>query len=114
MVEVVQGSRRYRSPKREAQAEATRAKIAQAAHQLFLAQGYVRTTVAEIAATAGVAGPTVKLVYSPTRQLLQAAADFAVKGGLDLRPVAELEWFTAMIAAPDAREHLRLQALGSA
>ena len=106
--------RGYSSPKREAQAAATRAKIAAAALELFVAQGYFHTTVADIAAQAEVAVPTVKLVYGTKRALLAAATDFAIKGRLDYRPVVEQEWFKAMIAAPDAREHLRLQAAGSA
>ena len=113
MKEVVKGSRAYRSPKRDAQAAATRAEIAAAARRQFIARGYVRTTLADIAEAAEVAVPTVKLAYRTKRLLLVAAWDHAVKDGPDPRPVVEQEWFREMIAAPDPREHLRLQVAGS-
>jgi AcrR family transcriptional regulator len=114
MADTVKASRAYSSPKREAQAAATRAEIAEAAHRLFLAYGYIRTTLADIAAEAGVSVPTVKLAYGTKRQVLLAAWDFAVKGGPDTRPVVEQEWFQEMVATPDPREHLRLLAAGTA
>ncbi|WP_280394028.1 TetR/AcrR family transcriptional regulator [Nocardia brasiliensis] len=109
----VKGSRPYRSPKRAEQAAATRAEIVAAAHRLFVAEGYVRTTLADIAAAAGVAVPTVKLAFGNKRSVLLAAWDRAVKSGPDPRPVAEQEWFQEILAAPDAHQHLRLQATHS-
>ncbi|WP_107654997.1 TetR/AcrR family transcriptional regulator [Nocardia suismassiliense] len=109
----VKGSRSYRSTKRADQAAATRAEIVTAAHRLFVAQGYVRTTLADVAEAAGVAVPTVKLVFGNKRSLLLAAWDRAVKSGPDPRPVAEQEWFQDILAAPDAHEHLRRQAMHS-
>jgi AcrR family transcriptional regulator len=111
--EVVKGQRPYRSPKRDAQAAATRAEIAAAARRQFVSRGYVRTTLADIAEAAQVAVPTVKLAYGTKRLLLVAAWDHAVKDGPDPRPVVEQDWFRAVIAAPDQREHLRLQVAGS-
>ncbi|WP_378742243.1 TetR/AcrR family transcriptional regulator [Nocardia brasiliensis] len=113
MEDAVKGSRTYRSPKREVQAAATRAEIVAAAHRLFVSEGYVRTTLADVAAAAGVAVPTVKLAFGTKRSLLMAAWDRAVKSGSDPRPVAEQEWFLEILAAPDAHEHLRLQAVYS-
>jgi AcrR family transcriptional regulator len=111
--DAVKGSRAYHSPRREAQAAATRAEIIQAANRLFVADGYVRTTLADIAKAAGVAVPTVKLNFGSKRLVLVAVWDWAVKGGPDTRPVVDQEWFKAMIATPDPHEHLRLQAEGS-
>ena len=113
MSAVVKGVRQYHSPKREAQAAVTRAEIADAAHRLFVAQGYVRTTLADIAEAAGVAVPTVKVIYGTKRLVLVAAWDRAVKGGPDPRPVAEQEWYQEILAEPDPRQHLRLQAAQS-
>jgi len=113
MEQVVKGPRPYRSPKRDAQAAATRAEIAAAARRQFIARGYVRATLADIAEAAEVAVPTVKLAYRTKRLLLVAAWDHAVKDGPDPRPVVEQDWFREMIAAPDPREHLRLQVVGS-
>lgn len=109
----VKGSRPYHSPKREVQAAATRAEIVAAAYRLFVDHGYVRTTLADIAEAAGVAVPTVKLVFGNKRSVLLAAWDRAVKSGPDPRPVTEQEWFQEILAAPDAHEHLRLQAAHS-
>ena len=50
---------KYRSERRQEQAEATRQAILDAARALFIERGYARTTVADIAAAARVAVPTV-------------------------------------------------------
>ncbi|HEY3611100.1 MAG TPA: helix-turn-helix domain-containing protein, partial [Pseudonocardiaceae bacterium] len=105
--------RPYRSPKRAAQAAATRVEIVEAARSLFVAHGYVATTLADIASAAGVAVPTIKIAYRTKRLVLAAVWDHAVKAGPDPRPVVEQEWFQQMIAAPDPRDHLRLQVAGS-
>jgi AcrR family transcriptional regulator len=72
MVEEVKPGRPYRSAKRRAQAAATRAEIADAAHALYLDRGYVSTTLADIAAAAGVAVPTVKAAYGTKAGVLIA------------------------------------------
>lgn len=50
---------KYHSERRQEQAEATRQAILDAARALFIERGYARTTVADIAAAARVALPTV-------------------------------------------------------
>jgi len=50
---------KYHSQRRQEQAEATRQAILDAARALFIARGYAGTTVADIAAAARVAVPTV-------------------------------------------------------
>lgn len=106
MADVVK--RDYHSPKRAAQAAATKAEIAAAAHRLFLAQGYAATTLADIAAEAGVSVPTVKLAYGTKRQVLMAAWDLTIKGVFDERPVAQLASYQQVLDAPDGPEQLRL------
>ena len=54
-------TRPYRSPRRAQEASATRGDIMTAAKELFVARGYARVTVADIAARAGTA---VKTVYA--------------------------------------------------
>jgi AcrR family transcriptional regulator len=49
--------RRYESPRRRAQADATKRDILAAAQRLFERQGYGATTMAAIAAEAGVTPP---------------------------------------------------------
>lgn len=112
MPDPVKAVRPYRSPKREAQAAATRAEIADAAHRRFVVRGYVGTTLADIAAEAGVSVPTVKLIYGTKRSILMTAWERAVAGS-DSRPITEQDWFLKMLATTDPREHLRLKVEGS-
>lgn len=51
--------RRYRAPIRQAQAARTRAAVLDAAEQLFFGRGYAGTTVASVAAEAGVSPETI-------------------------------------------------------
>src|ERR1051326_4640925 len=113
MGDAVKPARPYASSRRQAQAAATRGEILDAAQRLFIAHGYAGTTLADIAREAGVAVPTVKLIYRTKRGVLLAAWDRAVKGGDDPTPVADLPWFKELIASPDPRDHLRLQAAAS-
>lgn len=58
-----QAKRAYRSPVREQLAADTRQRIAAAAAELFTEHGFSGTTVADIAARAGVATPTVYATF---------------------------------------------------
>lgn len=110
----VKGGRPYRSPKRQAQAAATRRGIEDAAHALFLERGYAGASLADVAKVADVSLPTVKLVFRTKASLLRAVWDRAVKGGDDPRPVADQPWFQDLLASPDPGDHLELQAMASA
>ncbi|GAA4862410.1 TetR family transcriptional regulator [Actinomycetospora straminea] len=81
--------RRYDSTRRTAQAHENRLRILEAAHALFVAQGYGATTVAEVAAAAGVAPETVYAAFRTKLTLLRRAWDLAVGG--DDREVHLLE-----------------------
>ena len=63
--------RRYQSTRRQEQARETRLRIIRAAHELFVAQGYGRTTIAGIAAAAGVAVETVYAAFRNKPTLLR-------------------------------------------
>jgi AcrR family transcriptional regulator len=67
--------RRYDSPRRRDQAEATRAAIAGAARRLFMERGWAGTRVRDVAAAAGVAEPTVYAVYGSKAGLALALID---------------------------------------
>ncbi len=68
--------RPYNSTRRQEQAGETRLRILAAAHELFVAQGYGRTTIAEIASTAGVA---VETIYAAFRNKPHPAAPRLVR-----------------------------------
>src|SRR3974390_3293143 len=85
-------ARRYRSPRREQQARATRAGIIAAAARRFLARGYAGTTMRAVAAGAGVALPTVELVFGTKATLLKAVIDVAIAGDDEPVPMLDREW----------------------
>jgi AcrR family transcriptional regulator len=72
-------TRRYRSELRRQQAEQTRQRIVAAAAELFAAEGYARTTLAKIAAAAGVSAETVQM-NGPKAALMVAAVEYATFG----------------------------------
>lgn len=72
--------RRYDSSRRQQQARENRRQILQAAHALFVEKGYGSTTIAEIAAAAGVAVETIYASFRNKPTLLHRAWDLAVGG----------------------------------
>src|ERR1700722_11984222 len=73
-------SRRYVSPRRRQQADETRRRIVEAARRLLGKTGYDTTTIAEIAADAGVATQTVYAVFGTKQGILLALIDRAIFG----------------------------------
>jgi AcrR family transcriptional regulator len=100
--------RAYDSPRRREQAAATRAAILDAALKLFEQQGYAATSVAAIAEEAGVALKTVYAVFGTKRGVLVALRNRLVRGSDDPVPVAEREWFRAVLDEPDPRKRLTM------
>jgi len=70
MADVKTPRRRYRSPRRTGQVDATRQAILVAARRLFRERGFPRTTIAAIAAEANLAVPTVYKHFGTKRRLL--------------------------------------------
>src|SRR5215471_8040984 len=60
---------------RQRQAAATRRRVTRAARRVFTARGYSAATIAEVAAAAGVAVPTVYKLYRSKRGLLSAVIE---------------------------------------
>ena len=83
-----------RSPRREQQARRTRARITAAAARRFLACGYAAATMRAVAADAGVALPTVELVFGTKARLLKAVIDTAIAGDDAPVPMLDREWAT--------------------
>lgn len=97
-----QVKRSYRSVQRAERAAATQAAILAAARESFVAQGYAATSVAAVAAAAGVNVDTVYTVVGRKAQLMLAVIDATLAGGG--RPVAaeQRDYVRAVLAAPDA------------
>jgi AcrR family transcriptional regulator len=106
-------SRTYDSSRRRAQAAATRRDILEAAQRLFEQQGYAATTIAAIAAEAGVALKTVYLAFETKSGVLRALWNLLLRGDQGEVPVAERSWYREVLAEPDPQRQLRLNARNS-
>jgi len=85
--------RQYRSAVREDAAQRTRRAIVAAAGDLFTANGYAATSLAEVAVAAGVARPTVFAAFGSKAALLRQVLDEALAGDDAPVPVAQRPWF---------------------
>lgn len=92
--------RTYTSELRQQQAEATRVRVLEAAAELFAAEGYTRTTLAKIAAEAGVSAETVQ-GQGPKAALLMAAIEHIAFGVIGEDNVLNLEIGRELIAVDD-------------
>lgn len=100
-----------RFPRRTERARRTRAAILAAAGELFSEQGYLATTIEQIAQRADVARPTVfTAVPGGKPQLLKEARDIALAGDDEPVPVPQRSWFLEAMSQKDPRELLRHQA----
>jgi len=77
-----------------ARAQATRERVVAAAAPLFVAHGYLDTTMAELAAAAGVAVQTLYLAFGSKAAVLRAVWDAA-------GPERPAGWTEALAVAPD-------------
>ncbi|HEY7397143.1 MAG TPA: TetR/AcrR family transcriptional regulator [Gaiellaceae bacterium] len=104
--------RPYHSPRREAQAAATRREILDAAAKLFAEQGYPATTMGAIAKEAGVALKTVYVGFETKGGVLRALWNRTLRGDEEV-PVADQPWFREALDDPDPERQLRLNARNS-
>jgi AcrR family transcriptional regulator len=102
--------RRYSSRLRSEQTDLGRRRILDAAGALFSEHGYLGTTMAQIAAMAGVSTQSVYNMAGGKAELLKAAYDTAVAGDDEPVPIAQRPLIQAMITAPEPREALALYA----
>ncbi|MGI8700042.1 MAG: TetR/AcrR family transcriptional regulator [Nocardioidaceae bacterium] len=77
---VKHSARPYRSPLRDAQAAETRRRIVSSAGELFLAQGYPGTTVADVARRAEVSADSVYKTFGSKREILKQVLDSVIGG----------------------------------
>jgi AcrR family transcriptional regulator len=113
MADGVSPRRRYDSPHRRGQAEATRREILDAAQRLFQRQGYAATTMAAIAAEAGVALKTVYVAFETKSGLLRALWNLLLRGDQDDVSVAEQRWYREVLEEKSPERQLRLNARNS-
>ncbi|MDO5500293.1 MAG: TetR/AcrR family transcriptional regulator [Propionibacteriaceae bacterium] len=92
--------RAYRSTVRAERAAATRARIAAAAHELFQQHGFAGTTVAAIAARAGVTPQTVYSGFGSKGAIVSALVT-----GMEA-DAGSLQWLEKMNAEPDPGRRL--------
>jgi AcrR family transcriptional regulator len=90
--------RSYYSLVRQRQADETRARIAAAARQLILNEGYEVATIEAIAREAGVATPTVYAVFGSKRRILTELIDRAAFGPAYQALVGEVKDLTDPVA----------------
>src|SRR6476620_10167473 len=113
MPERVKATRRYDSTRRREQAAATRREILEAAQRLFERDGYVATTMAAVAAEAGVALKTVYVAFETKSGLLRALWHLRLRGDEGDAPVGERRWYLDVLDEPDPEQQLRLTAHAS-
>src|SRR3954454_15983238 len=102
--------RRYDSSRRRAQANETRSAVVRAARDLFVEQGYGRTSMADIAARAGVSVETIYAAFGNKATLLHRAWDITVGGDDQDIVFHERPEVLAMRAEPNLTKRLMLHA----
>ena len=110
MSDPVKTRRSYASPRRREQARATRRAVLEAARGLFIARGYVATTIDAIAGNADVSPETIYAVFGTKRALLSELIDISIAGDGDAPPVLEQEWVQQMRDEPDSRRRISILA----
>jgi AcrR family transcriptional regulator len=102
-----------RVTKQSQRAADTRRRILEAAHDLFVANGYGATNLQEVADRAGVAIQTIYFVFGNKRKLLKELVDVTIAG--DDEPIATMNrpWFREAIAAETADALLRAHVRGT-
>lgn len=110
----VKAPRSYDSKLRKEQARQTRARILDAAQNLFAEHGYANTRVATIAAAAGVAVDTVYATFGNKAGVLHALFDVRVGGDDAPLEVTEREGPQAVRREPSQKRQIAGFALGVA
>src|SRR3954453_10707339 len=93
MAEPAKPRRRYDSRRRREQAEGTRTAILEAAERQFEAHGYAATTMAAIAAEAGVALKTVYVAFETKAGVLRALWNLLLRGDEADTPVGRRDGY---------------------
>ncbi|HEY0389520.1 MAG TPA: helix-turn-helix domain-containing protein [Gaiellales bacterium] len=113
MAERVKRTRRYESPRRREQAEATRREILDAAERLFLSDGYAVTTMAAIAREARVSLRTVYVAFETKAGVLRALWNQRLRSDQPGVPMTEHPEVLAALDEADPERSLRMNARNS-
>jgi AcrR family transcriptional regulator len=97
-------------PRRAQKAERTRQSVIGAAEQLFVARGYVSTSVQDIAHAAGVSRATVFNAVGGKAAVLRACYDVATVGDDQPEPLPQRAAMVAVREEPDGRRAIALYA----
>lgn len=109
MAPQVKGTRGYDSTRRRAQARETQLAVLRAAHDLFVSAGYGRTTMAAVAAAAGVSVETVYAGFGTKAALLHRVWDVTIGGDDREIPYHERPEVVLLRNQPDLAERFRKQ-----
>jgi AcrR family transcriptional regulator len=102
--------RSYDSSRRQEQARQTGLAVLRAAHDLFVEKGYGRTTIADIARTAGVSAETIYATFKNKATLLHRVWDVTIGGDDEEVVFHERPEIKAMRAEPDLAKRLVMHA----
>ena len=98
----------YDNSRREAAALETRRAVIDAAHRLFLQNGYGGTSLADVARAAGVSVQTVYGQLGSKRALLKEVIDVAIAGDHEPIAIKDRAEAHAVEAEPDGERKLRM------
>jgi AcrR family transcriptional regulator len=110
MARAVKTGRTYDSSRRKEQARASQRAVLRAAHDLFVEQGYGRTTIVDIAAAAGVSPETIYATFRNKATLLHRVWDVTVGGDDEDVVFHERPEVMAIRSEPDLAKRFRLHA----
>jgi AcrR family transcriptional regulator len=102
--------RSYDGSRRQAESAQTRARIIDAARDLMLARGYRRTSIADIATTAGVHVDTIYQLVGRKPTILREIVEQAISGVDRPVPAEERDYVAEIRAERDAAAKLRIYA----
>jgi AcrR family transcriptional regulator len=111
---VTEVKRSYDASRRREQARARRLAVVLAARELFERDGFRPTTIAVIAAHAGVSAESVYKGFGTKAALAKAVFDLVIAGDDEPVPVADRPEIQAMRDEPDARRKIAMYAGGLA
>jgi AcrR family transcriptional regulator len=102
--------RSYDSSRRQEQARQTRRAVLRAAHDLFVEQGYGRTTIADIARAAGVSAETIYATFKNKATVLHRVWDVTIGGDDEEVVFHERPEIQAIRAEPDLAKRFMMHA----